>query len=137
MIPPCKVKSLAVINESRTAFHGHGTWGYVRGTQVELSTGRNPSENRVEIFDKHGVRFECVQTFFDRFRESFLNELVDFIECILKNKPLRINLRDAIDATQVAFACREAYISGKPFKLNSIINLYNIKTVIRGFFIQE
>lgn len=110
--------SSAIIGGSRTMFHGHYTWGFVRGTKGELAIGRKPQENSVEILDQHGVRYECVQTFYDRFKESFYHELEDFINCVQNQQPVRVNLQEAIDATRVAFACREAYVKDQTIKIS-------------------
>ncbi len=65
--------------------------------------------NLVEISDKHGVRKECAQTFYDRFEQGFLLQTQDFIQCILENRPPELTLRDATEATRGAIALTRSF----------------------------
>ena len=57
--------TMASLHASRTAFHGHDTFTEVVGTKGTLRIGRPAALNRVEISDQHGVRQECVRTFYE------------------------------------------------------------------------
>ena len=56
----------ASITVSRTAFHGHETHAEIVGTSGSLAIGHPPRANRVDIYDEHGVRAECVRDFYER-----------------------------------------------------------------------
>ena len=110
----CKLDdgSCAVIMGTRTAANGHSTFTEIKGTAGDLTIGRVPSVDRVQLTDSHGVRHECVETFFDRFEQAFLIEAEDFINCIIEQKQPRITLPEATLATKVAIAMRESFQSG-------------------------
>lgn len=91
--------AMAVIHASRTAMHGHDTYTEVVGTDGTLRIGRPAGINRVEIYDKHGARKECVETFWDRFEEAFLLMAKDFIDCLLENRKPELKISDATEAT--------------------------------------
>lgn len=101
--------TMAVINASRTAMHGHDTYTEVVGTLGTLRIGRPAAMNRVEIYDQYGVRQECVETFWDRFEAAFLLMVEDFVNCILENKKPELQLSDATRATQAAIAFTSSF----------------------------
>ena len=100
---------IATIAASRTEPHGHGTHTIVNGTKGTLAIGLVPAESRLEIYDQHGVRQECVKTFFERFDDAFLEELVCFIDAIRKGEPSPISLNESMEATRVAIAMTESF----------------------------
>ena len=113
-----KSGALATLTTSRTAVNGHDTHAEVVGTEGSLIIGRTPRLVNVEIADRHGVRSECVQTFFDRFAEAFLLEVQDFVDCVLNGRiPRGASLRDACENTRTAIAVTKSYRSGELVKL--------------------
>lgn len=94
----------ATLVASRTAMHGHDTYTEVVGTEGTLRIGRPAAKNRVEIYDAHGVRQECVETFYERFQEAFLLQAKDFIDCIRTGRKPLLSLHDATEATRAAEA---------------------------------
>jgi myo-inositol 2-dehydrogenase/D-chiro-inositol 1-dehydrogenase len=107
----------ASITVSRTTMHGHDTFAEITGTRGSLLIGRPNRVAQVDIFDEHGMRIECVPTFFERFEKAFLLEAEDFVNCALHGGSPRCDLSDAVQATRVAIATTEAYRSGEVVKL--------------------
>ena len=105
--------SMAVINASRTAMHGHDTYTEVVGTLGSLRIGRPANLNRVEIYDQYGVRRECVETFWDRFQQAFLLMAQDFVDCVDTGRKPELTLRDATEATRVADAFTDSFKKGE------------------------
>jgi len=103
----------ASITVSRTTMHGHDTFAEITGTRGSLIIGRPNRVANVDICDEHGVRIECVPTFYERFEKAFLLEAEDFINCALQGSRPRCELHDAVQATRVAIATTQAYRSGK------------------------
>ena len=105
--------SVAVISGSRTAANGHATFTEIKGTKADLTIGRIPSIDRLQLTDSHGVRYDCVETFYDRFKQGFLIEAEDFVCCIIEGSQPRISLSEATTNTRVAIAMRESFASKK------------------------
>lgn len=101
--------TMASIHASRTAQHGHDTFTEVVGTEGVLRIGRPASMTLVEISDQHGVRKECAQTFYDRFKDGFLLQTQDFINCIVEGRQPELTLRDATEATRAATAMTRSF----------------------------
>jgi len=110
--------SMAVIHASRTAMHGHDTYTEVVGTEGALRIGRPAGINRVEIYDKHGARKECVETFWDRFEEAFLLMAKDFVDCLIENRKPELQISDATEATRTTTAMTESFKNGKLVKIS-------------------
>lgn len=96
--------SIATIRASRIAMHGHDTYTEITGTEGTLRIGRPAQLNRVEIYDKHGIRKECVESFYDRFAEAFHIQIQHFISCVQNGTTPASTLRDATEATRAAEA---------------------------------
>ena len=109
--------TMAVINASRTAMQGHDTYTEVVGTHGTLRIGRPAAMNRVEIYDQHGIRQECLETFWDRFQEAFLIMAQDFIDCVCTGRKPTLKLSDATQATIVATAFTKSFKQGKLVKI--------------------
>ncbi len=115
---------LAVFYASRTMAHGCDTHSEVIGTGGALAIGQNPRLNRVEIYDALGVRSESTPTFFDRFEDAFLHEAQAFTQAVAARMagmpPPAVagaTLADALEATRIGKALREACASGIPVTL--------------------
>ena len=83
----------------------------------KFQIGRPAAMNRVEIYDQHGVRRECVETFWDRFEEAFLLMAQDFVDCIIEGCQPELTLADARQATKAAVAFTESFKQGRLVKL--------------------
>jgi myo-inositol 2-dehydrogenase/D-chiro-inositol 1-dehydrogenase len=108
---------LAVFYASRTMAHGNDTHTEVIGTAGALAIGHVPRANRVEIYDVHGVRSECTPTFFERFEDAFLHEAQAFVDAVRGGAASGATLADALEATRIGCALREALASGQPVEL--------------------
>lgn len=114
---------LAVFYASRTMAHGNDTQSEVIGTKGALAIGHNPRRNRVEIYEAGGVRSESTPTFFDRFEEAFLHEAHAFVQAVtarqagLPPSAAGATLADALEATRIGKALRQACATGVPVAL--------------------
>ena len=97
--------------------HGHDTMTEITGTAGRLTVGSNPRKNRLEIADAHGVRNECVPSFFERFEDAFLTEVSTFVDAIRRQRKLVLTLDDATEATRIGIALRESLLSKQPVLL--------------------
>lgn len=108
---------MAILHASRTAMHGHDTYTEITGTEGSLLIGRPAGINRVEIYDKHGARKECVETFWDRFEEAFLLMAQDFIDCLQEGREPELKISDATEATRTTTAMTNSYHSKQVEKI--------------------
>ncbi|MFK4785261.1 inositol 2-dehydrogenase [Fusobacterium sp. MFO224] len=97
----------------RTAPHGYNVESEIIGTEGILRIGSVPQKNLVEILDNSGVRKECSQDFLERFKESYVNELKEFVDCVINNRKPEVTVYDGTNCTKVAYACKESFETGK------------------------
>ncbi|KAF1028695.1 MAG: scyllo-inositol 2-dehydrogenase (NAD(+)) [Burkholderia plantarii] len=109
---------MAMFYASRTMAHGNDSHSEVIGTAGAMTIGRNPRENRVEIYDATGIRNTCTPTFFERFEAAFLIEAQAFVDSV---RGVRASggatLADAREATRIGHAMREALHTGRAVDL--------------------
>lgn len=112
--------SMAVIIASRTAMHGHDTYTEVVGTLGSLRIGRPAGKNRVEIYDRHGARKECLDSFMERFEDAFLTMSNDFIDCIIYDRTPQCTIADATKATEAAIAFTRSFKESRSIKVKEL-----------------
>lgn len=101
----------------RTAPHGYNVETEIIGTKGILRIANVPQKNLVEILDEHGVRKECSQDFLERFEQAYIEELNEFIDCILTGRKPEVTVYDGTKTTEIAYKCKEA------FETNELIRL--------------
>ncbi|NBW49454.1 MAG: oxidoreductase, partial [Betaproteobacteria bacterium] len=104
----------AVIYASRTMPHGHETSTEIIGTAGKLLVGEHAAANRVVRSDRHGVRHDVVQDFYERFESAFSAEMSAFVAACRGVSPLTLTLSDAVEATRIGLAITRSLISGMP-----------------------
>lgn len=109
--------AMAFFLAGRTAPHGYNVETEIIGTKSTLRIGSVPQKNLVEIMDKDGVRKECSQTFHERFGDAFINEMQEFVDCILEGRKPEVNVEDGVQSSKIAELATES------FKTNSLIKL--------------
>ena len=109
--------AMAFLFAGRTAPHGYNVETEIIGTKGILRIGSVPQKNMVEILDNSGVRKECSQDFLERFEESYLNEVNEFINCIIEKRKPGVTVYDGTKTTEIAYKCKEAFESGELTKI--------------------
>ncbi|WWC87436.1 uncharacterized protein L201_002325 [Kwoniella dendrophila CBS 6074] len=106
--------TILVVHCNRTMKHGHDCFTEVFGTESKVIVNGNPQLNRVEIRDIHGVRTESTPTYYERFREAFVNEVNEFTDVVLDDKPLPVSCADALEAAKIATALSHSFKTSQP-----------------------
>ncbi|GAB6137248.1 Gfo/Idh/MocA family protein [Halanaerobaculum tunisiense] len=105
--------AMAFLFAGRTAPHGYNVETEIIGTDGILRIGSVPQKNLVEILDQDGVRKECSQGFIERFGEAYLNELQEFVDCIIEDRKPNITVYDGTKNTEVAYALTDSFQENK------------------------
>lgn len=69
--------------------------------RVNMQARKN---HHVEIHDSMGARRELPQHYFERFREAFVTETLEFTACCLDNKLPPVSLRSSVKAVIIGQA---------------------------------
>jgi myo-inositol 2-dehydrogenase/D-chiro-inositol 1-dehydrogenase len=120
----CEFKNgtTAVIAASRVSPFGHNTFTEIKATEGNLKVGDPPRKNMLEIADVHGVRYECLETFFDRFKGAFLVQIQDFVDCVLEGKQPALTMQNATKATLVANALTLSFREKRLVSVDELIS---------------
>lgn len=97
----------------RTAPHGYNVETEIVGTRGTLRIASVPQKNLVEILDSSGVRKECHDNFLERFEDAYINEMQEFVACILEGRKPEVTVHDGTRVVEIANACKQSYETGK------------------------
>ena len=67
----------------------------------------------MQILDNKEIAKECFQSFQDRFKQAFINEIQEFINCIVQSRKPEITIEDGIQATLIAQKATESFRENK------------------------
>ena len=109
--------ALGQLHVGRASVAGYDIETEIIGTEGSIRVSPIPNKNRAMILDKNGAVQECVRNFPERFEEAYVNEFVEFVDCVLNNKKPGVNVYDGTKATEVAYACKDALANGEIVKI--------------------
>ena len=105
--------SMAFFLAGRTASHGYNVETEVIGTKATIKIASAPQKSLVQILDNKEIAKECFQSFQDRFKQAFINEIQEFINCIVQSRKPEITIEDGIQATLIAQKATESFRENK------------------------
>ena len=108
-----KDDTMVFLFAGRTAPHGYNVETEIIGTKGTLRIASVPQKNLVEILDSSGVRRECIENFLERFESSYVNEVQEFVNCILEGRKPEVTVYDGTRVSEIAYKCKEAFETGE------------------------
>lgn len=107
----------AVIDNSRKAVYGYDQRIEIFGDKGMIQVDNN-LYHRNMIFDAEGIHQALpLNSFTERYRRSYLNEMEMFIDALINNTSLPITNEDIITATTIAYAAQESMKEKRPVRL--------------------
>jgi myo-inositol 2-dehydrogenase/D-chiro-inositol 1-dehydrogenase len=97
----------------RTAPHGYNVETEIIGTRGILRVASVPQKNLVEILDTYGVRKECSENFLERFEGAYINEIQEFVDCIISGRKPALDVHDGTRVSEIAYTCKAAFEQGQ------------------------
>ncbi|MBC8587221.1 Gfo/Idh/MocA family oxidoreductase [Paratissierella segnis] len=101
--------TIASFFAGRTSIHGYHIETEIIGTKGTLRIGTIPEKNLVTIFNENGAVRECHEGFLERFEDAYLNELQEFVDCVLEDRKTPVGAFDGLKATEIGYACRKSF----------------------------
>ena len=111
-----KDDSMVFLFAGRTAPHGYNVETEIIGTKGILRIASVPQKNHVEILDTFGVRRECSENFLERFEDSYVNEIQEFVDCIVERRNPEVTANDGTRVSEIAYRCKESFETGEMLK---------------------
>lgn len=117
--------AMGIFVAGRNCAHGYHIETEIIGTSGSLRIGTTPDKNLVTVFDDRGVSKECVSGFLERFEDAYLEEVKEFVNCILENRKPDVKVEDGVLSTLVGYACKESFESGELVQIGKLEHLTN------------
>ena len=103
---------ICMLYVGRTCPNGYQVETEIIGTEGTLRIASVPEKNHITIYDNTGAVRECSHDFLERFDDAYVNEVKEFVSCILENRKPGVGVIDGINATKITGACQKAYETG-------------------------
>lgn len=110
--------AMGTIHVGRTCPYGYHVETEIVGTEGTLRISAVPEKNLARVYGPGGVRAECVASFPERFREAYLLEMQEFVDCVRTGRKPGTTVYDGVRSTAVGYATTEAWRTGRPVKIS-------------------
>ena len=103
---------LGVVDLTRSGIYGYDISTEILGLEGTIRIGYL-RETPITIMTKaHGVSHDTVPYFMERFRDAYTNQLQNFAQNVLSNKPAPITIDDGLEALRIGVAATRAQATG-------------------------
>jgi len=109
---------MAMLHCGRAAAHGYHIETEVIGTAGSVRISPVPQKNLAVLYNASGAVTECVESFPERFAESYRLEMQEFVDCILQGRKPEVGVEDGTKSTQIALATTRAFRTGQPVQID-------------------
>ena len=112
--------AIGVIDNCRKASYGYDQRLEVFGSKAQASAA-NDTPTHVAFIDENGkVTDKPLYFFLERYMQSFTDEMTEFIDCVLHDKPTKTTVEDGLQALRMGLAAKKSLIEHRPVKLSEI-----------------
>ncbi len=108
----CASGSLGITELSRDAIYGYEIRTEVLGTEGAIQVAPVNRTGTALLIDGQVIR-DTFKDYRERFREAYLNEIQDFVQCVREGRPPMVGSGDGIRATVIAEAGIRSLQSGR------------------------
>ncbi|MBQ3136241.1 MAG: inositol 2-dehydrogenase [Clostridia bacterium] len=113
--------ALGVIDNSRRAAYGYDQRIEVFGS-LGAAMASNDTPTNVTVMNGDGVTTDKPLYFFlERYMQSFRDEMVQFVDAVLNDKPTPTTGLDGLNSILVALAAKKSVKEGRPVKISEIV----------------
>ncbi len=112
--------ALGVIDNSRRAAYGYDQRIEVFGS-LGAAMAANDTPTNVTVMNADGVTTDKPLYFFlERYMQSFRDEMIQFVDAVLEDKPTPTTGNDGLNSILVALAAKKSVAEGRPVKISEI-----------------
>ncbi len=108
--------ALGTIDLSRNGVYGYDIRTEILGTEGTLKIGYL-RETPIMVMTKDGITHDTVPYFTERFEQSYITQLQDFVENVLQGKPPAVSCADGVAALQASAAATLSFKENRPVKI--------------------
>jgi myo-inositol 2-dehydrogenase / D-chiro-inositol 1-dehydrogenase len=112
--------TIGAIDNSRKAIYGYDQRAEVFGSNGMIQAHNNTSDQDV-YFNADGVySAKPLYFFLERYKESFIIEMKEFVQCIREDTPPQVTGIDGRIAVVIGIAAQTSYVDHRPVKIKEI-----------------
>jgi myo-inositol 2-dehydrogenase / D-chiro-inositol 1-dehydrogenase len=118
--------AMAVIDNCRRAAYGYDQRAEVFGSKGSVAV-TNDTASTATLSTKDGVVAEKPLYFFlERYMQAYANEIAAFVEAIVKDTAVPVNVVDGLEPVLIGLAAKKSLAENKPVKLAEIKSLFDL-----------
>lgn len=109
---------MGVIDNSRKAVYGYDQRVEVFGSKGCIAVANDLPTNTI-LSNEDGIITDKPMYFFvERYKDSYINEIKEFIDCVLNDKEPSVTGIDGLESVLVGLAAKQSLIEGRPVRIN-------------------
>jgi myo-inositol 2-dehydrogenase / D-chiro-inositol 1-dehydrogenase len=113
--------ALGVIDNSRQAVYGYDQRVEVFGSEGMVKVDNNAPDTH-GYYSRDGVHASLPLNFFmDRYIEAYANEIKEFCQAVVENKPVSVGGIDGLMSVAIGLAAKKSLAEHRPVKLTEIL----------------
>ncbi len=113
--------AVGVIDNSRRAAYGYDQRIEVFGSKGAAVASNDTPTNVVFMGDEGVVADKPLYFFLERYMQSFRDEMLQFVEAVLEDKPTPTTGEDGLNSILVALAAKKSVAEGRPVQLSEMM----------------
>ena len=115
-----KSGAIGVIDNCRKASYGYDQRLEVFGSKGQASAVNDTPTNVAFIDENGSVTDKPLYFFLERYMQSFTDEMTQFIDCVVNDKPTQTTVYDGLEALRLGLAAKKSVAEHRPVKLSEI-----------------
>ena len=115
-----KSGAIGVIDNCRKAVYGYDQRLEVFGSGGQASAANDTPTNVAYINESGNVTDKPLYFFLERYMQSFVDEMTEFIDCVLNDKDTKTTVNDGLEALRLGLAAKLSVAEHRPVKLSEI-----------------
>ncbi len=115
-----KSGAIGVIDNCRRAAYGYDQRLEVFGSNGQASAANDTPTNVAFINENGNTTDKPLYFFLERYMQSFTDEMTQFIDCVLNDKPTQTTVFDGLEALRLGLAAKKSVAEHRPVKLSEI-----------------
>ena len=113
--------AVGVIDNSRRAAYGYDQRIEVFGSKGAAVASNDTPTNVVFMGDEGVVADKPLYFFLERYMQSFRDEMLQFVESVIEDKPTPTTSEDGLNSILVALAAKKSVAEGRPVQLSEMM----------------
>lgn len=114
----CENGAMGFMFTNRTHGAGCNVETEIIGTHGTLRIANVGARNLLQIVDGAGARQEYYPDFLSRWHQAYVNEIIEFTNCIREGRKPEVTVYDGTQVSRTAYRCKESFETGELLTLD-------------------